>query len=51
MEAPDPSRKGFHVVDYIIFVLTMVVSLGIGIYFAIVGRNKDKEEYLMGSRG
>ena len=51
MEFQSGAQKGFHIVDYVIFALTMIVSLGIGIYFAIGGRNKTNEEYLMGNRG
>ena len=45
------AKRGFHVADYIIFILTLVVSLGIGVYYAVGGRNKTNEEYLMGNRG
>ena len=41
----------FHVVDYIIFVLTLVISLVIGLSFAYLGRNEQStDEYLMGGR-
>ena len=43
--------QGFHVVDYIIFAATLVVSLGIGIYYAMSGGGqKTTGEYLMGNR-
>ncbi len=44
-------RHYFHVVDYVVFVLMLCVSMGIGVYFAIVGRHHNTtEDYLMGNR-
>ena len=41
----------FHIVDYILFVVMLLVSLGIGIYSAFTGgRQKTTSEYLMGNR-
>ncbi|KAL3847667.1 hypothetical protein ACJMK2_018567 [Sinanodonta woodiana] len=41
----------FHFVDYIIFAITLVVSLGIGIYYAISGgKQRTTSEYLVGNR-
>lgn len=41
----------FGVIDYIIFVSFFLVSLGIGVYFAYVGRHGNSaENYLMGGR-
>ena len=44
-------RYQFHIIDYIVFAGTIIISVGIGIYFAIAGRKKDNnDEYLMGGR-
>ncbi|XP_061171731.1 sodium-dependent multivitamin transporter-like [Saccostrea echinata] len=44
-------KHDFGVVDYVVFVLTIVVSLGIGIYQALSGgRQKTTSEYLVGNR-
>lgn len=41
----------FGLVDYIVFVALFLVSLAIGIYFAVVDRKSpDPEQYLMGGR-
>nr|XP_022341925.1 sodium-coupled monocarboxylate transporter 1-like [Crassostrea virginica] len=41
----------FQVVDYIVFVLTIIISLGIGIYYALSGgRQKTTSEFLVGNR-
>lgn len=41
----------FEAADYIVFVLTITVSLGIGIYYALSGgRQKTTSEYLVGNR-
>ncbi len=41
----------FHPVDYVLFVLMLLASLGIGIYSAFAGgRQKTTSEYLMGNR-
>ena len=34
--------------DFVIFGLVLLLSAGIGIYFAWVDRKKDSEEYMMG---
>ena len=45
------AAKNFHWLDYVVFVLTIVVSLGIGVYFALSGdRQKTTGEYLTGNR-
>ncbi|XP_064609647.1 sodium-dependent multivitamin transporter-like [Liolophura sinensis] len=44
-------RASFTPVDYIIFGLTVAISSGVGIYFAISGgRQKTTAEYLVGNR-
>ncbi|KAH9519976.1 hypothetical protein Btru_071398 [Bulinus truncatus] len=41
----------FGITDYILLTTTLVASLGVGVYFAVVGRKKrTKAEYLLGSR-
>ena len=46
-----PGQPHFHVVDYVVFLATIAVSLGIGVYFAVSGgKQKTNEEYLMGDR-
>ena len=42
---------GFVWTDYAIFAVTIVISLGIGVYYALAGgRQKTTEEYLIGNR-
>ena len=42
---------GFHWADFVVFIATLAISLGIGIYFACAGGGqKSTGEYLMGSR-
>ncbi len=37
--------------DYVIFIGTLVVSLGIGLYFSLAGeKQRTTKEYLMGNR-
>ena len=46
-----PSRRGFQWYDYLIFVATLVISLGIGVYTAFAGtKQKTTKEYLMANR-
>ncbi|XP_076454438.1 sodium-coupled monocarboxylate transporter 1-like [Babylonia areolata] len=46
----DPSHS-FHIADYIVFGITIVVSIGIGIYYALAGdRQRTTSEYLVGGR-
>ena len=41
----------FHWVDYLVFAVSLVISLGIGIFFSLTGgRQKTNSEYLMGDR-
>ena len=43
--------KRFGAVDYVVFSLNLVISLGIGVYFSQVGgKQKDNKEYLVGDR-
>ena len=43
--------SGFVVADYCVFGVTIVVSLGIGLYYALSGgRQKTTSEYLVGNR-
>ncbi len=47
----ESGKKGFHIADYFIFVVTIVISLGIGIFYAFSGgKQKTTGEYLMGDR-
>lgn len=49
--ATDAPRAGLVMVDYITFGSTVLISLSIGIYFAISGgKQKTTGEYLMGNR-
>ena len=42
----------FHWLDYVVFVVALMLSIGTGIFFAWRGRKKiSKEDYLMASRG
>lgn len=42
---------GFHIADYVVLTVLLLLSLGIGIYYAFSGgRQKSKEEYLVGDR-
>ena len=42
---------GFAWYDYLIFIATLVVSLGIGLYFSFAGgKQRTTKEYLMGNR-
>lgn len=41
----------FGTIDYIVFVLMLCVSAGIGVYFGFFSKSKNTtEEYLMGSK-
>ncbi|GFO48921.1 sodium-dependent multivitamin transporter [Plakobranchus ocellatus] len=41
----------FHIGDYVVFGLTICVSIGIGIFYAIMGsRKRNTSEYLVGGR-
>ena len=43
--------QGLHVADYIVFVLMLVVSVGIGIYHSLTGgKQRTTSEYLTGDR-
>ncbi|KAK6195839.1 hypothetical protein SNE40_001184 [Patella caerulea] len=43
--------RGFHYADYIVFVTTIAISIGIGIYYAFAGSKMGTtSEYLVGSR-
>ena len=39
----------FHPADYVVFVITMVASLGIGIFYSVRGQN-TATEYIHGNR-
>ena len=44
-------RKVLHYVDYIVFGLSLAISLAIGIYYSrSAGKQRSVEEYLMGNR-
>ena len=38
------------VLDWVLFSLLMVVSLGIGVFFRCFNKNMDKNDFLMASR-
>ncbi|GFS24380.1 sodium-coupled monocarboxylate transporter 2 [Elysia marginata] len=43
--------KEFGVVDYVLFIMTLVISAGIGVFYAIMDRNKNTpKEFLLGGR-
>jgi len=47
----DTSAPGLHIADYVVFSSMFLVSLGIGVYFALAGgRQKTTEEYYTGDR-
>lgn len=44
-------RLGFATVDYVVFAISVAISVGIGIFHAMTGgRQKTTSEYLMGNR-
>ena len=46
----NPSHS-FHIADYSIFAVTIIVSLGIGLYYALSGgKQRTTSEYLVGNR-
>ena len=40
----------FHIVDYVIMAAFLLISLGIGVYYGLVQKQKTTEEYLFGNR-
>ncbi|RUS89822.1 hypothetical protein EGW08_002434 [Elysia chlorotica] len=43
--------KGFGVVDYVLFILTLVISSGIGVFYAILDRKRNTpKDFLLGGR-
>ena len=41
----------FHIADYSVFAVTIIVSLGIGLYYALSGgKQRTTSEYLVGNR-
>ena len=45
------ANRTFHVADYSIFAVTLVVSLGIGLYYALSGgKQRTTAEYFVGNR-
>ena len=45
------SVEVFHIADYVVFVLTIVISLGIGIFYAVSGgRQRTTSEFHVGNR-
>ena len=50
-ETAGEGDNSFHWVDYLIFGISLAISLGIGVFFGIRDRNtKSTEEFLMGGR-
>ncbi|GFR80283.1 sodium-coupled monocarboxylate transporter 1 [Elysia marginata] len=55
-EGPAPSggaanQHQFHIMDYAVFGLTICISLGIGIFYAVMGTRKNTTtDYLVGGR-
>ncbi|XP_071086332.1 sodium-coupled monocarboxylate transporter 1-like [Haliotis cracherodii] len=45
------TKHSFHIVDYVVFGATILISLGIGLYFALSGgRQRTTSEFLVGGR-
>ena len=45
------SEHEFHDYDYVVFALSLGMSLGVGVFFAITGsRQANTEDYLMGGK-
>ena len=44
------THEYFHWLDYVIFSLVLLISCGMGIYYAFKTKKRDKEEYLLGNR-
>ena len=44
------NRLEFHVADYVIMILFIVVSSGIGLYYGFVKKQRTTEEYILGNR-
>ena len=45
------TSRDFHTVDYVLFALSLVLSLGIGVWAALSGgKQKTTSEFLMGNR-
>ena len=40
----------FHVADYLVMGAMLLVSLGIGLYFGLLKKQRTPEEYLLGNR-
>ena len=40
----------FHIADYVVMGLFLLISLGIGIYYGLIRKQKTTEEYLLGNR-
>ena len=45
----DNEAHGFHWLDYVVFISTLLLSLGVGVYHGCVGE-KTTKDYLMGNR-
>ena len=44
-------RKELHYADYIVFVCVLVLSMGVGLYYAMTGgKQRTTSEFLMGDR-
>ena len=50
MQPPSFGNRTLHWVDYLIFGLTLLGSVAIGIYYAIRERHKTTEDYLIAGR-
>ena len=47
----DETIGKFHWLDYVVFLLTISISMGIGLFFALTGdRQGTTSEFLMGNR-
>ena len=40
----------FHIVDYVVLVLFVLISMAIGVYYGLFKKQKTTEEYLLGNR-